>query len=69
MRKREKKPILPPSPRDGPSRKAGDHKGPERGRRDSFKKKDEDDGEMDEGEIDVSEPLPHHLLCLIQSAP
>ncbi|CAL8324565.1 unnamed protein product, partial [Gadus morhua 'NCC'] len=52
IRKREKKPILPPSPRDGPSRRAGDHKGPERGRRDSFKKKDEDDGEMDEGEID-----------------
>ncbi|XP_077451742.1 zinc finger CCCH domain-containing protein 18 [Stigmatopora argus] len=46
----EKKPILPPSPKDGESRKKDDSKA----RRESFrdKRKEEDDGEIDEGEID-----------------
>lgn len=55
-KKKEKKSILPPSPED--SGRTEGSKGPERIRRDSFrdKKKDEDDGEIDEGEIDVSCP-------------
>lgn len=55
-KKKEKKPILPPSPKDSLKR-TDNSKGPERMRRDSFrdKKKDEDDGEIDEGEIDVSD--------------
>lgn len=55
-KKKEKKTILPPSPKDSEFKKTDDSKGPERVRRDSFrdKKKDEDDGEIDEGEIDVS---------------
>lgn len=61
-KRKEKKPILPPSPKDGELRRTDDSKGPERVRRDSFrdKKKEEDDGEIDEGEIDVS-------YCLIDS--
>lgn len=56
IQKKERKPIMPPSPKDGEFKRAEESKGPERGRRDSFrdKKKDEDDGEIDEGEIDVS---------------
>lgn len=56
-KKKEKKPILPPSPKDSEFKRTDDSKGPERVRRDSFrdKKKDEDDGEIDEGEIDVSD--------------
>lgn len=56
-KKKEKKPILPPSPQAGETRRKDDLKGSERIRRDSFrdKKKDEDDGEIDEGEIDVSD--------------
>lgn len=56
-KKREKKPILPPSPRNSEFKRSGECKEPERMRRDSFrdKKKDEDDGEIDEGEIDVSD--------------
>lgn len=54
--KKEKKPILPPSPKVGDSKRTDDGKGSERLRRDSFRdKKDEDDGEIDEGEIDVSD--------------
>lgn len=55
--KKEKKPILPPSPKDSDSKRTDDGKGPERVRKDSFrdKTKDEDDGEIDEGEIDVSD--------------
>lgn len=54
--KKEKKSILPPSPKHGESRRTDGSKGPERMRQESFrdKKKDEDDGEIDEGEIDVS---------------
>lgn len=53
--KKEKKPILPPSPIGSDSKRTDDGKGSERLRRDSFRdKKDEDDGEIDEGEIDVS---------------
>ncbi|XP_057691907.1 zinc finger CCCH domain-containing protein 18 [Corythoichthys intestinalis] len=50
VKKIEKKPILPPSPKDGESRKKDDSKL----RRDSFrdKRKEDDDGEIDEGEID-----------------
>lgn len=53
----KRKPILPPTPKDNEFRRGDDSKGPERVRRDSFrdKKKDEDDGEIDEGEIDVSD--------------
>lgn len=56
--KKEKKTILPPSPTDSDIKRTDDSKGPERMHRDSFrdKKKDEDDGEIDEGEIDVSDP-------------
>lgn len=56
-KKKEKKTILPPSPNDSEYKRTGDSKGPERVRMDSFrdKKKDEDDGEIDEGEIDVSD--------------
>lgn len=56
-KKKEKKRILPPSPKDTEFKRADDSKGVERVRRDSFrdKKKDEDDGEIDEGEIDVSD--------------
>lgn len=56
-KKREKKPILPPSPADNESKRPESSKGTERLRRDSFRdrKKDEDDGEIDEGEIDVSD--------------
>ncbi|KAF3689276.1 Zinc finger CCCH domain-containing protein 18 [Channa argus] len=52
--KKEKKPILPPSPKDRESKRTDDGKGLERVHRDSFrdKTKDEDDGEIDEGEID-----------------
>lgn len=55
-KKKEKKPILPPSPKDGEYKRADNSKGQERVHKDSFrdKKKDEDDGEIDEGEIDVS---------------
>lgn len=49
-KKKEKKPILPPSPGDDSKRLEGS-KGSERLRE---RKKDEDDGEIDEGEIDVS---------------
>ncbi|XP_066541236.1 zinc finger CCCH domain-containing protein 18 isoform X2 [Hoplias malabaricus] len=50
----ERNPILPPDQSDTQPKKPEDLRGPERGRRDSFrdKKKDEDDGEIDEGEID-----------------
>ncbi|XP_061628776.1 zinc finger CCCH domain-containing protein 18 isoform X1 [Phyllopteryx taeniolatus] len=50
VKKKEKKPILPPSPKDGESRKTDDSKI----RRDSFRdrRKEDDDGEIDEGEID-----------------
>ncbi len=53
-KKKERKPILPPDNKDTPLRKSEDLR--EGGRRDSFrdKKKEEDDGEIDEGEIDVS---------------
>lgn len=53
-KRKEKKPILPPSPTDNVSRKNEEGKG--RARRDSFrdKRNDDDDGEIDEGEIDVS---------------
>lgn len=56
IKNKERKPIMPPSPKDGEFKRAEESKGPERGRRDSFrdKKKEEDDGEIDEGEIDVS---------------
>lgn len=54
IKNKERKPIMPPSPKDGEFKRAEESKGPERGRRDSFrdKKKEEDDGEIDEGEID-----------------
>uniref|UniRef100_A0A8C6PPT2 Zinc finger CCCH-type containing 18 n=1 Tax=Nothobranchius furzeri TaxID=105023 RepID=A0A8C6PPT2_NOTFU len=54
--KKEMKRILPPSPGDNESKRTAESKGPERLRRDSFrdKKKEEDDGEIDEGEIDIS---------------
>lgn len=54
IKKKEKKRILPPSPND--PRREEDSKGLERTRRDSFidRKKEDDDGEIDEGEIDVS---------------
>lgn len=57
--KKEKKTIMPPSPKDNEFKRTEEVKGPERVCRDSFrdKKKDEDDGEIDEGEIDVSVPL------------
>lgn len=60
--KKVKKPILPPSPKDSDSKRTDTSKGPERMRRDSLrdKTKDEDDGEIDEGEIDVSN---HSLVC------
>ncbi|XP_061677722.1 zinc finger CCCH domain-containing protein 18 isoform X2 [Syngnathoides biaculeatus] len=50
VKNKEKKPILPPSPKDGESRKTEESKV----RRDSFRdrRKEEDDGEIDEGEID-----------------
>ncbi|GAA6101742.1 zinc finger CCCH domain-containing protein 18 isoform X2 [Tachysurus ichikawai] len=50
-RKKERKLILPP---DTQAKTSEESRGQERGRRDSFrdKKKDEDDGEIDEGEID-----------------
>lgn len=53
-KKRERKPILPPDNKDTPLRKSENSR--EGGRRDSFrdKKKEEDDGEIDEGEIEVS---------------
>lgn len=53
-RKKERKPILPPDQTD--AKKYNEMRGQGRPRRDSFrdKKKDEDDGEIDEGEIDVS---------------
>lgn len=53
-KKKERKPILPPD-KDTPLRNSREESR-ERGRRDSFrdKKKEEDDGEIDEGEIDVS---------------
>lgn len=56
-KKKEKKTILPPSPNNSEYKRTDDSKGPERVRIDSFrdKKKDEDDGEIDEGEIDVSD--------------
>lgn len=56
VKNKERKMIMPPSPKDGDFKRAEESKGPERARRDSFrdKKKDEDDGEIDEGEIDVS---------------
>lgn len=56
VKNKERKKIMPPSPKDGEFKRAEDSKGSERARRDSFrdKKKDEDDGEIDEGEIDVS---------------
>lgn len=56
VKNKERKTIMPPSPKDGEFKRAEDSKGSERARRDSFrdKKKDEDDGEIDEGEIDVS---------------
>lgn len=56
VKNKERKIIMPPSPKDGELKRADDPKGSERARRDSFrdKKKDEDDGEIDEGEIDVS---------------
>lgn len=52
-RKREKKIILPPKDREG--KRTDGPLGPERIRRNSSKdkKKEEDDGEIDEGEIDV----------------
>lgn len=52
-RKKERKLILPP---DAQCKKSEVPRGQEGGRRESFrdKKKDEDDGEIDEGEIDVS---------------
>lgn len=55
-KKKEKKTILPPSPKDGEYKRTDNSKGQERVHKDSFrdKKKDEDDGEIDEGEIDVS---------------
>lgn len=56
-KKKEKKTILPPSPKDGELKRTDSSKWPERARTDAFrdKKKDEDDGEIDEGEIDVSD--------------
>lgn len=56
VKSKERKTIMPPSPKDGEFKRAEESKGPERARRESFrdKKKDEDDGEIDEGEIDVS---------------
>lgn len=55
-KKKERKRILPPDNTDSPRKNSVDGRVQERGRRDSFreKKKDEDDGEIDEGEIDVS---------------
>lgn len=55
-KRKERKTIFPPSPKDSESKRTDDSKGSEGARRDSFKdkKKDEDDGEIDEGEIDVS---------------
>lgn len=56
VKSKERRIIMPPSPKEGEFKRAEDSKGSERARRDSFrdKKKDEDDGEIDEGEIDVS---------------
>lgn len=56
VKNKERKTIMPPSPEDGEFKRAEESKGSERARRDSFrdKKKEEDDGEIDEGEIDVS---------------
>lgn len=66
--KKEKKPILPPSPKDSDSKRPDDSKGLERLRKekDSYrdKTKEEDDGEIDEGEIDVSD----HSLALFSSS-
>lgn len=55
-KRREKKIILSPKDREG--RRTDGSVGPERGRRNSSKdkKKEEDDGEIDEGEIDVRAP-------------
>lgn len=55
-KRREKKIILSPKDREG--RRTDGSVGPERSRRNSSKdkKKDEDDGEIDEGEIDVRAP-------------
>lgn len=68
--KKEKKPILPPSPKDSDCKRTDDGKGPERVRRDSFrdKNKDEDDGEIDEGEIDVSDSSAIYSYLLLDSA-
>ena len=53
--KKEKKMIPPTIPQDAELYRTDPSKAPEKICRDSFKdKKDEDDGEMDEGEIDVS---------------
>lgn len=56
VKNKERKTIMPPSPKDGEIKRSEESKGSVRARRDSFrdKKKDEDDGEIDEGEIDVS---------------
>ncbi len=54
--KKEKKTILPLSPKESDRRRTDNAKETERVRRDSFRdKKNEDDGEIDEGEIDVSD--------------
>lgn len=60
--KKEKKMIPPTLPQDAEFNRTDPSKGPEKLCRDSFKdKKDEDDGEMDEGEIDVS----HYSLLVV----
>lgn len=64
-KKREKKIILSPKDREG--KRTDGSMGPERIRRNSSKdkKKDEDDGEIDEGEIDVraSSFWSHEIFC------
>lgn len=64
VKNKGRKTIMPPSPKDGEFKRAEESKGSERARRDSFrdKKKDEDDGEIDEGEIDVSAAVTVRLV-------
>lgn len=71
-RKKEKKTI--PSPKDREGKRTDGSLGPERIRRNSSKdkKKDEDDGEVDEGEIDVRQSefrginLAHTLTVIVK---